>query len=315
MSIISLGEAVQLLREDQVVAIPTETVYGLAGRISSPSALELIFKTKERPLFDPLIVHVRDIEQARELATQWHPAIVQLAQTFWPGPLTVVVPKSDSVNPLITAGLETVGIRAPNHRIAQQILTKLGEPFAAPSANRFKQTSPTRSEHVLTEFEGRVPVVEGGASHIGVESTVIRLNVDKMELEILRPGQISAAQIEQALKKEYPQIKVTRVISQASPGHLEQHYQPRLPLVISHVQDSKKEGEQLAAKYGEAKTFFLDLSKDATLAARELYHQLHQFATRAEGVIVYRAGSEWNSAPWEALVDRLSRASSFVIQK
>ena len=200
MSLISIGQAVQLLRANNVVAVPTETVYGLAARISSPQALEKIFTTKERPLFDPLIVHVRDIAQARGLTQEWPAIIDHLAQTFWPGPLTVVVAKNSLVNPLITAGLDTVGLRAPAHPITQQILIDLNEPFAAPSANRFGRTSPTRAEHVEKEFSGQVAVVGGGPCQVGVESTVVRLQTGKqMKLEILRPGQISAEQIRIAL--------------------------------------------------------------------------------------------------------------------
>ena len=140
-----------LLNED-VVAIPTETVYGLAGSISSEKALHKIFKTKERPYFDPLIVHVSSIEQAKEYVTDWTEITEILAQNFWPGPLTFVLPKNDKVSDTITSGLNTVAIRMPNHIKTLKLIESLGTPVAAPSANPFKKTSPTTTAHVSEYF-------------------------------------------------------------------------------------------------------------------------------------------------------------------
>ncbi|MGE0762367.1 MAG: L-threonylcarbamoyladenylate synthase [Bdellovibrionales bacterium] len=317
MNPISPEQAVQLLRDDQVVALPTETVYGLAARISSPLALKRIFTTKERPLFDPLIVHVQDIHQARQYAAEWPAPLDLLAKTFWPGPLTLVVPKNSKVDPLITAGLDTVGLRAPAHPLAQQILVHLKEPFAAPSANRFGRTSPSRSEHVRHEFNDQVPVVDGGPCKVGVESTVVRLTTPT-RLEVLRPGSVSEQHLAATLKKDFPQIQITRAVSQASPGHLEQHYQPRLPLVIVHGPDDEKSRLTLKQQYQLASSdliYKLNLSAEAPVAARELYHQLHLLSQNPQGLIVYWAGHEWQAPEWAAVVDRLTRAAQFQFQK
>src|SRR5262249_14260289 len=157
MSYASVSQACELLLTDGIVAVPTETVYGLAGKIDSPVALKKIFATKQRPFFDPLIVHVKDLEQARPLVKKIAPIFRDLAEAFWPGPLTLVLEKSSLVDDLITSGLPTVALRAPRHELAQKILTHIGA-FAAPSANRFGKTSPTTADHVIQEFGEQVAV-------------------------------------------------------------------------------------------------------------------------------------------------------------
>lgn len=317
MSLVDVKRAIELLKQNQVVAVPTETVYGLAGRISSEEALKSIFTTKERPFFDPLIVHVLDIDQAKQLASRWPKVFQILATKFWPGPLTLVTAKNETVNPLITSGLDTVGLRAPSHPVAREILTNLGEPFAAPSANRFGKTSPTRAEHVEREFNGRVAVIDGGPSDVGIESTVVRLKEDPaLELEILRPGAITAQQLEDALRDEFPGIKLSRKVSGASPGHLEAHYQPELPLLLAPGPSSPQATKEIADQYGvsEDQIYTLNLAKDARLAARQLYHELHQFNAQPKGLIVFWKGAEWNSPDWAGLVDRLERAATYKLK-
>lgn len=316
MAIISAAEAVRRLKLNQVVAIPTETVYGLAGRISSPEALRMIFTTKERPLFDPLIVHVLSKQDVAPLVKEWPQAAALLTEKFWPGPLTVVVPKSHRVDSLISSGLDTVGLRSPSHPVARQILTELGEPLAAPSANRFGRTSPTRAEHVAAEFGDDVSVVDGGGSDIGIESTVVRWkDGHPPTLEILRPGAISREQLADALKGMSEPVTITTAKSNASPGHLEHHYQPALPLIIVRGQPSE-ELRVLAAGKLEipvAKLWELKLPPDPRLAARELYHGLRTLSDRREGGIVFFAPPEWDSPPWEAIRDRLGRAATKLI--
>jgi L-threonylcarbamoyladenylate synthase len=167
-----ISVAVEKLINGEVVGIPTETVYGLGAVISKSDAIKKIFTTKERPFFDPLIVHVSGVEQAKELSLDWSAAADILAQEFWPGPLTLVLPKKN-VSDLITSGLQTVGVRCPDHKIALEIIEKVGEPIAAPSANRFGKTSPTCKKHVLEEFNDAVFVVDGGDCSVGIESTII----------------------------------------------------------------------------------------------------------------------------------------------
>ena len=161
---ISVDQAIALLKQGEVVALPTETVYGLAALITHEEALKNIFKIKQRPLFDPLIVHVENIEMAKPLVESIDELSLALMKNFWPGPLTILRPKSKRISDLITAGLLEVGLRSPNHPVAQNILKSTQTPFAAPSANLFGKTSPTTAQHVLEEFNNQVPVVEGGAA-------------------------------------------------------------------------------------------------------------------------------------------------------
>jgi L-threonylcarbamoyladenylate synthase len=184
--------AAMALKNGEIVAIPTETVYGLAACITNPVAIENIFKTKERPFFDPLIVHVSSIAMAWALTTDWNKVAECLAQTYWPGPLTIVLEKSDAINPMITAGLTQVGIRQPLHTKTQELIELTG-PLAAPSANKFKKTSPTTTEHVLEQFPN-ILILEGGDCTIGIESTVI--GIDKNSVHIYRPGMITKSDIE-----------------------------------------------------------------------------------------------------------------------
>lgn len=304
-------KAADKLLAGEVVAIPTETVYGLAAIVSSETALKKIFTVKQRPLFDPLIVHVLDSDQARTLAAQWPKEIAALTEAFWPGPLTVVVPKNAKVSSLISAGLETVGLRAPNHELARQVIQLTG-PLAAPSANRFGRTSPTRADHVRVEFSNQVPVLDGGPCQVGVESAVVRWNEERQHLELLRPGSIDQTAIGAILKKVNSRASIVRISSQASPGHTEHHYQPRLPLVIAQGPASEPARAQIAQILNlTSQTLFdLILSREPTLAARELYHRLHELSQNPQGAIIYWQGSEWQDPRWEALRDRLERAAS-----
>ncbi len=189
--------AIDILKNGGVVAMPTETVYGLAGDVEQETAIKKIFSTKERPFFDPLIVHISSIEQAKKLTTQWDETCEKLAESFWPGPLTLILPKSDLVNPLITSGLNSVGLRWPNHALAMELISNFNLGLAAPSANKFKKTSPTSKEHVEAEFGNNVFVLDGGKCEVGIESTVA--GVFKDRIEIYRPGMISLEDISLAV--------------------------------------------------------------------------------------------------------------------
>jgi L-threonylcarbamoyladenylate synthase len=323
MSLLSPEKAVELLKQNKVVAVPTETVYGLAGRIYSEEALKLIFTTKKRPFFDPLIVHVRDIIQARSLVLTWPRVADVLAENFWPGPLTLVLPKSELVSNLISSGLTTVGIRCPNHPVALKILDNLGEPFAAPSANLFGKTSPTTSQHVLDELPG-VNVVEGGPCQIGIESTVIAINSDSLSL--LRPGHVSKEQINQILSENG---LVTQWVNQKrsdAPGQMKHHYMPNKPLftleesfqgnvleklnaTLAHLPD-EVEGVKIVKPRSIQSIVELKLNSDSSTAARELYAQLRQFSSRSEDAIVFRFKNEHRDSSWSAIIERISKASS-----
>ncbi|HEY8272520.1 MAG TPA: L-threonylcarbamoyladenylate synthase, partial [Pseudobdellovibrionaceae bacterium] len=205
MSAEETSKAVELLAKGQVVGMPTETVYGLAARIDLPEGIESIFKTKERPFFDPLIVHVSDLAQLNEVVSSFPAVAVALAEKFWPGPLTLVLPKSSKLNPMITSGLDSVGVRMPAHAVAMDLIRKAGVPLAAPSANKFGKTSPTTANHVRQEFQKEnIFVLEGGDSKIGIESTVLLINetdgVNK--LSILRKGHVLRSDIEKHLNSK-----------------------------------------------------------------------------------------------------------------
>ena len=170
---ISVTEAASIIRQGGLVAFPTETVYGLGANALDAAAVARIFEIKGRPATSPLIVHVASMEMARKLAVNWPVMAEELAQRYWPGPLTIVVPKSPEIPDIVTAGLPTVGVRMPDHPIALRLIEAAGVPIAAPSANRFTRLSPTTAEHVREEFGDPVEIVEGGSSRVGIESTVV----------------------------------------------------------------------------------------------------------------------------------------------
>ncbi len=315
MSLVSVDQAAQLLRGGEVVAIPTETVYGLAARIDIDSSLRKIFTTKARPFFDPLIVHVNSIEQARSLTTDWHPICDYLAAKFWPGPLTFVLPKHQMVSDLITSGLETVAIRQPRHPLALKILTQVGVPLAAPSANRFGKTSPTTAEHVESEFQNNVPVVDGGPCEVGLESTVLEISTqqNKIILKILRPGGVSQSEIESAMSCQKFPFELSRAHQTNSPGHLKAHYQPEIPMFL--VQSSSPESEiekrlQTHLNSKEPVVKWLSLPNGPIEAARLLYANMRYNSRPPAQVLLFRVEPHHSAPEWEAVMDRLKRAAS-----
>jgi L-threonylcarbamoyladenylate synthase len=294
--------AKKILQAEGVAAIPTETVYGLAARIDSPTAIKKIFATKGRPFFDPLIVHIPDSTGVMELVTDWPSTADVLAKEFWPGPLTLVLPKSERVDSVITAGLSTVAIRVPNHPMTLTLLKVLGVPLAAPSANRYGKVSPTTAQHVRAEFDGELLILDGGPSNFGVESTVVRPTEDVVE--ILRPGMVTAQMIEKVLKKRKIKAKVARALSNASPGHADQHYQPKVPLLIV---EEKQNVVELAGKFSAGRGVEMELHDDPIVVARFLYAQLRQLSDSSEFIFVKRKTSQ-SGGHWDAIWDRLERA-------
>src|SRR5205085_10451904 len=184
----------ELLHAGQVVSLPTETVYGLAGDAFNPEAVARIFETKERPRFDPLIVHLADRKSLDQVSETETKVVPELAEAFWPGPLTIVLRKRDAIPDIVTAGLETVAVRMSANPIFIKVVRKFGRPIAAPSANRFGHISPTRATHVLDELGGRIPlIVDDGPTQHGIESTIVRI-VDG-SIEILRNGPVTAEKL------------------------------------------------------------------------------------------------------------------------
>lgn len=232
-----IEQAAKLLHDGEIVVFPTETVYGLGADAFQPTALERIFAAKGRPFNDPLIVHIANEHELELLTTKITTEAKRLAQEFWPGPLTIILPKGSRVPHLVTAGLETVAVRMPRHPVALALISALGSPIAAPSANRFMHVSPTTAHHVYTDLSGKVPLIlDSGPCQIGVESTVIDLCSD--EPRILRPGGISLEALRTILPNVQPPIprkaidEVEESLAKKSPGQLLIHYTPNVPLLL-----------------------------------------------------------------------------------
>jgi L-threonylcarbamoyladenylate synthase len=219
--------AATLLRAGQVVAFPTETVYGLGAIAANAQAVARIFEIKGRPRFDPLIVHAANADLALDLCSQVPLQATRLAAAFWPGPLTLVLPKRASVPDIVTAGLASVAVRVPAHPVTQRLLVAVGAPLAAPSANRFGRVSPTTSAHVADDLGNEVPfILEGGACERGIESTIISLLDDSPRL--LRPGGIAVEDIRALIGDIDTSTDVPAM--PLSPGQLRSHYAPRTPM-------------------------------------------------------------------------------------
>ncbi|MFN7729776.1 MAG: L-threonylcarbamoyladenylate synthase [Bdellovibrio sp.] len=322
-----LEKAVLILDQGGVVGMPTETVYGLAARIDREDGLQAIFLTKKRPFFDPLIVHVSSIEQAQNLTTAWGPTAQALAETFWPGPLTLVLPKSSKVSALITSGLTTVGLRFPNHPIARALIEQAGAPLAAPSANLFGRTSPTKAVHVESEFAGQVFVLEGGDSEVGIESTIVAI-LKEGELRLLRPGVITTDVINESLKQKKIKITWSEVTEQVTaPGQLKHHYMPAKPLILIKEKMSEEafcktvqarlqelpaevEGVKLSRPSSVTSVRWLSLSAEPLLAARQLYQVLRDSAQTQDDVLALVWPNERRTGVWTAVWDRLGKAAS-----
>lgn len=229
---VGIARAAALLRAGGLVAFPTETVYGLGAHALDTRAVRRIFAAKGRPAEDPLIVHVHDVSEIRSLTAEVPAAAAALASRFWPGPVTMVMRRSELVPAEVTAGLDTVALRVPAHPIAHALITAAGIPIAAPSANLFSRPSPTRAEHVMQDLAGRIDlVIDGGPTEVGVESTVI--DVTGPTPTVLRPGAITLEMIRAVLPNARMQEGAVREgLGLRSPGLLSRHYSPRAPLTL-----------------------------------------------------------------------------------
>jgi L-threonylcarbamoyladenylate synthase len=316
MAIVDFDHSLEILKSEDVLGLPTETVYGLAARIDSEKALRKIFSTKKRPFFDPLIVHLAEDFSPRDLTSEWSPLYEALAEKFWPGPLTLIAPKNQRISDLITAGLPDVGLRKPSHPLAQKVLKALGIPLAAPSANMFGKTSPTAAAHVEEEFQGKVAVLDGGGAEIGVESTVVRYEPTEKTLFILRPGFISKRKLMEVAKDF--SVKVTEGASAASPGQLKAHYQPKAPVVLEFTEDTELSSsrktfleERLEKKNLRWQT--LKLPEKPEWAARVLYGQLRELSREENSAIWIPSSKVHQKEEWVMILDRLTRAASLVV--
>lgn len=227
-----IAEAATLIQQGLLVAMPTETVYGLAGDALNTTAIRAIFDAKGRPSSDPLIVHIADRSQLSQIACNIPPQFDLLAEAFWPGPLTIILPKHPHLDPLITAGHATVAVRMPNHAVAQALIRQSGRPLVAPSANLFSHPSPTTAAHVFDDLQGRIPLIlDAGPCEIGVESTII--DITQAPPVILRHGGIPAEELSTILGDIVVRQRVVATNEAApAPGMLLKHYAPRTPLII-----------------------------------------------------------------------------------
>ena len=310
---LAVEEAARLLIAGEIVAVPTETVYGLAANALNPVAVRRIFEAKGRPAHNPLIVHVASIEMARSCVGDWPDRAEQLARKHWPGPLTLVLPKAASIRTEVTAGGDTVAVRWPSHPFMQAIIRKCGFPLAAPSANRSNKISPTNGTHVITGLEGRIPlVIDGGQCQVGIESTVY----DVLHNRVLRPGMISARELDAT-------IATHEKGALRSPGLLEQHYSPRAKLLVAQwTQPTQSKLIASAAGFSLQQTWVIAYNKipmklgfagvsvipeDAEAYARALYAELHRCDEAGAKMILVEMPP--NTPEWEGIRDRLRRAA------
>ncbi len=317
MTIISkdISKAVALLTAEDIVAIPTETVYGLAGNIYSEKAIKSIFETKQRPFFNPLIVHISSINELSNIVESIPEKAKLLAEAFWPGPITLVLKKKNTIPDLITAGKDTVAVRVPNHPLILELLKQLPFPLAAPSANPFSSISPTTAEHVETYFKDKIKMVlDGGACTSGIESTIIGFEDD--EPIIYRLGSTPIEAIEAVVGKI--EIKNTKEIAPDAPGMLERHYAPKTTTVLTDkVSDSilqypnKRIGLLVFNSEIEnnAISTQIVLSKkgDMEEAAANLYEALHQLDKENLDVIIAERFPDYGLG--KSINDRLERAT------
>jgi len=300
----NIVNAARLLLAGELVAFPTETVYGLGANAQNPNAVAAIFTAKGRPNTNPIIVHVANKEAAQELVSAW-PAIADaLATAFWPGPLTLVLRKSDRVPDVITAGGDTVAVRMPAHPIALRLLQEAGVPIAAPSANRSGELSPTTAEHVLASLNDRIPMIlDGGPCPGGLESTVLDLCSNPPRL--LRPGLITKVQLERIVGPIL--IGGSSETVARSPGMLVKHYSPRTRLVLVAPHQDFTEVLNQLERTGLRVTEY-QLAPDAVIASSRLYADLHELDAAGWDRILVRLPPDDDT--WRALRDRLSRAAA-----
>jgi L-threonylcarbamoyladenylate synthase len=320
----AVQRAATLLRAGEVVALPTETVYGLAANAWNASAVERIYAVKGRPAHNPIIVHVASQELAHRCVTAWPDVATRLAQAFWPGPLTLVLPRAAELPAVVTAGGPTVGVRWPSHPFMQAVIRECGFPLAAPSANQANCLSPTSAGHVLAQLGGRIPlVVDGGQAQVGIESTVVDLTSEPPA--VLRPGMIHEPSLIAVTGELVGAEKKLLGGALKSPGQLQKHYAPQARLLVLGWRDEADLHHQLASRLpansagvhviahthipaGGGLAGVSVIPHDAEAFARAIYAELHRCDAAGARTIVVEAvpaGPEWR-----ALADRLNRAAA-----
>jgi L-threonylcarbamoyladenylate synthase len=297
----AVEEACRLILAGQTVAVPTETVYGLAADATNEAAVRRVYEAKGRPAFNPLIVHVRDLAQAEEIG-RFGDAARALALAWWPGPLTLVLPlrESGGLAPIVTAGLATVALRCPAHEAMQALLRACGRPLAAPSANASGGISPTRADHVVKTLEGRIPlVIDGGETELGLESTIVA--VDGGGIRLLRPGPVDFAELA-ALASLTEGAERGGI---EAPGQMRSHYAPAKPLRLDA--EAAAADEWLIGFGAVAGDDTLSAKGDLREAAARLFHALHRAEAQAKARIAVAPVPEEGIG--RAINDRLRRAA------
>ncbi len=314
---VSFKEACKLLQQGDVVSIPTETVYGLAGDISNAETIKKIFHIKQRPFFDPLIVHFSHWSQLKKIAQCSSPVTERLSQSFHPGPLTLVLPKKEEISDLVTSHLPTVAVRIPSHSLTLKLLRETQLLLAAPSANLFSKISPTRAEHVTLSLS--VPVLDGGPCDVGIESTILEVQEDQKTLVVLRPGVIGLKELHKFLKSNnFTNWSVHLSDSNLSthPGQFHAHYTPDAPLVLVQVQ-KRITSDAIIKKIKEFYPLLepeeYKISDDPYLLARNLYHNLRNLSQNSVGYVVRTYPFKYKNDAWRAVWNRLEKASSKTI--
>lgn len=315
-----------LLVAGDVVGLPTETVYGLAANALDPTAVGRIYETKGRPAHNPIIVHVADEAMARSCVRQWPELASRLAAAFWPGPLTLILPRSAKIPDIVTAGGDTVGIRWPSHPFMLAVMRRTGLPLAAPSANPSNQISPTNAQHVARHLGDKLRlIVDGGQCQVGVESTVVDLT--SAPPRILRPGMITADDLKPfGIVDDLPPNKASNDFKALkSPGQLAKHYSPKARLVLTHWTTSVELDRLIAASgVAPAKVHVIVVHAvpmnipdpagvvvvpdDPEAYARALYAALHRCDDLGAEVILVETPPD--TADWRAVRDRLARAAA-----
>ena len=304
----------EALRAGELVVFPTETVYGLGANASNPAAVRKIFEVKGRPADHPVIVHLDDPRYLHRWVSSLPPVAEQLAARFWPGPLTLILPKADNVNDIVTGGQDSIGIRVPSHPIAQQLLNAFGGGIAAPSANRYGRLSPTKPEHVRDELGDSVGVIlDGGDSPIGLESTIVSCLGNQARL--LRPGYISRSQLEQVVGTLAAGGNAPR-----SPGDLRVHYAPSTPLEIIPSDDLEVRAEEMTGRQEKVAVLamrpplqtqrhmtWINAGKRPDIYAHNLYNHLRTLDRAGCARIFVQSLPQ--DERWAAILDRLQRAS------
>ncbi|MBC3540834.1 L-threonylcarbamoyladenylate synthase [Rufibacter sediminis] len=314
-----IGKEVQraaaYLTQGELVAIPTETVYGLAANAYDEVAVVKIFEAKNRPAFDPLIVHTHAVSEVKTIAREVPDVAYLLAERFWPGPLTLILPKAEHVPLLVTSGHDSVGVRIPRHPLTLDLLRQLPFPVAAPSANPFGYVSPTTAQHVQDQLGSRIPyILDGGACAVGIESTILALNGD--EVEVLRLGGLALEELEDVVQISKARIK-TSSSNPAAPGMLSSHYSPRKKVLLGSIEENLKlvDTERVGTislqknfpQVPISRQIQLSASGDLGEAARALFSALRSLDEQPIDLILAEPMPEQGLG--RAINDRLQRAS------